>query len=169
MSSIILDACTKSLENFCMLHVILKNALYIYIYIYTNYVHHSWEVFTAASCIGTELLQISFSWSSNHYSSIEVHRLWVRYIYIYIYLIKQYRHRLFTHFCIYPFESPHRFYSIWRELDNKPRIINWLSIAFWLILDHHQGCVYWESDVTFACALLLFKRRAFIIYTRVLL
>ena len=46
------------------------------------------------------------------------------YFFVITYLIKQYRHPLSTHFCIDPFESPHRFYETQRELVNKPLMIN---------------------------------------------
>ena len=82
------------------------------------------------------------------------------YIYIYIYIyrqyffvntyfIKQYRHPLSTHFCIYPFESPHRFYGIRLELVHEPPIINWFPRTFCPILGHHQWGVYCKSDLIF--------------------
>ena len=58
------------------------------------------------------------------------------YIYIYIYMIKQCRHLLSTHFYIYPFESLLRFYVIRRELVNKPPIINWFPSTFFRRLYH---------------------------------
>ena len=62
-------------------------------------------------------------------------------------MIKQYRHPLFRHFCIYPFKSPYRFYFIQWKLVNKPPIINWFPSTFCLILGHHQGCVYWAESI----------------------
>ena len=50
-----------------------------------------------------------------------VHR---QYSFISTYLIKQNRHPLFIHFCIYPFKLLHQFYCIQLELVNKLPIIN---------------------------------------------
>ena len=88
----------------------------------------------------------------SQHSCVVVLKLFLQYIYIYIYiyiyyyyyniyLIKQYRHPLSTHFCIYPFESLHQFYGIQWELVNKLFIISSPS-TFCLILGHHQGYVY---------------------------
>ena len=57
--------------------------------------------------------------------SIHIHMCILKqYFFVNTYLIKQYRHPLSKHFCIYPFESPHRFYGIRLELVNKPPLIN---------------------------------------------
>ena len=67
-----------------------------------------------------------------------------KYIYIYIYLIKQYWHPLSTNFCIYPFETPHRFYGIRRELVNwfpstfcRSWTIKYIAKAMWLLHVHY--------------------------------
>ena len=87
---------------------------------------------------------------------------------IYIYFIKQFRHPLSRHFCIYPFKSPSWFYGNRWELVNETPIINWLPSTFCLILGHHQGCVYCKSDELFACTSLLCKCWTFIIFTQLL-
>ena len=52
------------------------------------------------------------------------------------YMIKQYRYPLSTHFCSYPFESPHRFYGLQQELINLPWLIGSLifSARSWTII-----------------------------------
>ena len=63
--------------------------------------------------------------------SLETYRMHLVYIYIYIYIyinvffIKQYRQFLSRHLCISPFELPHWFYDIQRELVNETSIPNW--------------------------------------------
>ena len=59
----------------------------------------------------------------------------MQHFFVNTYLIKLYKHPLSTHFCIYPFESPHLFYGIWWELVNKPAIINWFPCV-------DKGCLY---------------------------
>ena len=70
---------------------------------------------------------------------------------------------LFTYFCICPFQSLKWFYSIRWELVDETLITNCYSSTFCPILGHHQGCVYCESDVTFACKLLFCKCLLFIL------
>ena len=77
------------------------------------------------------------------------------------YLTKQYRHPTSTHFCIYPFESPHRCFGIWEELVNESPVIIWFPSAFYSILGQHHGCLFSKSDVTLAWTLLLCKCWAF--------
>ena len=74
-----------------------------------------------------------------------------------MYLIKQYKYLSPIPFCIYPFESLHRFYDIRRELANKHPMIHWFPSTFCPILGHHPGCVYYKSDVTFARTLPLLR------------
>ena len=55
---------------------------------------------------------------------IYVYWLFGQHFFINAYFIKQYRHVLSTYFCIYPFELPHWFYGIRRELVDETPIIN---------------------------------------------
>ena len=49
-------------------------------------------------------------------------------------MIEQYKHPLSTHFCTFPFEIPHRFYGIQRELVNKSHIYHSFPCTFYLIM-----------------------------------
>ena len=82
-----------------------------------------------------------------------------------IYFIKHYRHPSLTHFCIYPFESPHWFYGIQRELVNETLKINSSPSTLCPIYSYHYGCVYCKRDVNFACTSIPSKCWAFIIHT----
>ena len=138
--------------------------------------------------INTKNNSYSKLWSHTHNTHTRAGARIYMYIYIYIYvcvcvcacvcvcvfgqhffiekyLIKQYIHPLSTHVCIYPFESPHRFYDIRRHLVNKPPIINWFPNTFSPMVGHHLVCVYCKSDENFVCTLLLCKTWPFMIYT----
>ena len=78
-------------------------------------------------------------------------------IYIYIYF-KHNRHFLSTYFIIYPFILPYWFYNIrWGLVDVSPIIIYFPS-TFCPTLGHHHERIYYKSDVTFVCTLLLCKK-----------
>ena len=96
------------------------------------------------------------------------------YIYIYIYtwifwqhffidtyLIEHNRHFLPTYFFVHPFELPYWSYDIWQELVDKPSIISYFPSTFLPTLSNHQGRMYYKSDVTFVCTLLLCKNEHF--------
>ena len=91
------------------------------------------------------------------------------YIYIYIYIYRQHffintnfvehnRHFLSTYFLVDPFILPYWFYSIWRQLIDIFSIIVYFPSTFCPTLGHHQGRMYYKSDVTFICTLLLCKK-----------
>ena len=69
-------------------------------------VHHSWEVFQATSCIGTEVFYIGSSWSSYLCSStwrgpqeyIACVHVFGQHFFINAYFIEQYKHVLSTYF-----------------------------------------------------------------------
>ena len=74
-----------------------------------------------------------------------------------IYLIKHYRHFLSTYFFVNLFDLPYLSYDIWWELVDKSSIISYFPSTFCSTLGHHQGRMYYKSDVTFVCTLLLCK------------
>ena len=87
------------------------------------------------------------------------------YIYIYIYIcifrqhffvnanfIKHNRHFMFTYFLLDPFEFPYYFYRILGELIYVLSIVACIPSTFCPTLGHHQGRIYYKSDVTFVLA-----------------
>ena len=64
---------------------------------------------------------------------------------------------VYIFFFVKPFELPYWSYDIWRELDDKPSIISYFPSAFCPTWGHHQGRMYYKSDVTFVCTLLFCK------------
>ena len=78
------------------------------------------------------------------------------YIYIYIYIyanfIKHNRHFMSTYFLLDPFEFPYYFYCILGELIYVLSIVACIPSAFCPTLGHHQGRIYYKSDVTFVLA-----------------
>ena len=75
------------------------------------------------------------------------------YIYIYIYIyanfIKHNRHFMSTYFLLDPFEFPYYFYRIRGELIYILSIVVCIPSTFCPTLGHHQGRIYYKSDVTF--------------------
>ena len=67
-------------------------------------------------------------------------------------------HFLSTYFLVDPFILPYWFYSIRRELIDIFSIIVYFPSTFCLTLSHHQGRMYYKSEVTFLCTLLLCKK-----------
>ena len=67
------------------------------------------------------------------------------------------RHFLSTYFFVNPIELPYRSYDIRREMADKPSIISYFPNSFCPSVSHHQGRMYYKSDVTFVCTLLLCK------------
>ena len=87
------------------------------------------------------------------------------YIYIYIYIcifrqhffvnanfIKHNRHFMPTYFLLDPFEFPYYFYRILGELIYVLSIVVCIPSTFCPTLGHHQGRIYYKSDVTFVLA-----------------
>ena len=78
------------------------------------------------------------------------------YIYIYIYIyanfIKHNRHFMPTYFLLDPFEFPYYFYRIRGELIYVLSIVACIPSTFCPTLGHHQGRIYYKSDVTFVLA-----------------
>ena len=72
-------------------------------------------------------------------------------------MIENNRHFLSTYFFVNPFKLPYRSYDISQKLVDKPSIISYFPSIFCPILGHHQGMMYYKSDVTFVCTLLLCK------------
>ena len=84
-----------------------------------------------------------------------------QYIYIYIYrqhffvnanFIKHNRHFMPTYFLLDPFEFPYYFYRIRRKLIYVLSIVVCIPSTFCPTLGHHQGRIYYKSDVTFVLA-----------------
>ena len=93
------------------------------------------------------------------------------YIYIYIYIYWQHffvntyfvehnRHFLPTYAFVDPFLLPYWFKNIRRELVDVSSIIVYFPSTFCLTLGHYQGRIYYKSDVTFVCTLLLCKKKS---------
>ena len=80
----------------------------------------------------------------------------IHYIYIYIYIyanfIKHNRHFMSTYFLLDPFEFPYYFYCILGELIYVLSIVACIPSTFCPTLGHHQGRIYYKSDVTFVLA-----------------
>ena len=79
------------------------------------------------------------------------------YIYIYIYIWLNIRNIFAFVFFVNPFKLPYQSYDIRQELVDKPSIISYFPSTFCSTLGHHHGRMYYKSDVTFVCTLLLCK------------
>ena len=90
-----------------------------------------------------------------------------QYIYIYIYIYWQHffintnfvehnRHFLSTYFLVDRFILPYWFYNIRRELIDIFSIIVYIPSTFSPTLGHHQGRIYYKSEVTFVFALYIY-------------
>ena len=64
------------------------------------------------------------------------------------------------HIFVDPFILSYWFYNIRRELVDVSSIIIYFRITFCPTLGHHQGRIYYKSDVTFVCTLLLGKKKS---------
>ena len=82
------------------------------------------------------------------------------YIYIYIYLVEHNRHFLSTYFLVDPFILPYWFYNIRRKLVDVSSIIVYFPSTSCLTLGYHQERIYYRSDVTFVCTLLLYNKKS---------
>ena len=74
------------------------------------------------------------------------------YEYIYANFIKHNRHFMSTYFLLDPFEFPYYFYRIRGELIYVLSIVVCIPSTFCPTLGHHQGRIYYKSDVTFILA-----------------
>ena len=85
------------------------------------------------------------------------------YIYIYVCIFRQHffvnanfikhnRHFMSTYFLLDPFEFPYYFYCILGELIYVLSIVACIPSTFCPTLGHHQGRIYYKSDVTFVLA-----------------
>ena len=72
-------------------------------------------------------------------------------------MIEHNRYFLSTYFFVNPFELPYRSYDIRQEMVYKPSMISYLPSTFYPTLGYHQGRMYYKSDITFVCILLLCK------------
>ena len=79
-------------------------------------------------------------------------------LYIYTNFVEHNRHFLSTHFLVDPFILPYWFYSIRRELIEIFSIIVYIPRTFCPTFSHHQGRIYYKSDVTYVFALLRCKK-----------
>ena len=62
------------------------------------------------------------------------------------------RHFMSTYFLLDPFEFPYYFYRIRGELIKVLSIVVCIPSTFCPTLGHHQGRIYYKSDVTFVLA-----------------
>ena len=94
-------------------------------------------------------------------SIITMFKGWNIYIYICIFrqhffvnanFIKHNRHFMSTYFLLDPFEFPYYFYCILGELIYVLSIVACIPSTFCPTLGHHQGRIYYKSDVTFVLA-----------------
>ena len=74
------------------------------------------------------------------------------FIYIYTNFIKHNRYFLPTYCLLDPFVFPYCFYRIRHELIYVLSIVVCIPSTFCPTLDHHQGRVYYKSDITFVFA-----------------
>ena len=80
------------------------------------------------------------------------------YIYIYIYIWLNMIDIFSTYFFDNPLELPYWSYDIRLELVDKSSIISFFPSTFRTTLGHYQGRMYYKSDATFVCTLLLCKK-----------
>ena len=66
--------------------------------------------------------------------------------------IKHNRHFMSTYFLLDPFEFPYYFYRIRGELIYVLSIVVCIPSTFCPTLGHHQGRIYYKSDVSFVLA-----------------
>ena len=71
---------------------------------------------------------------------------------MYANFIKHNRHFMSTYFLLDPFEFPYYFYHTRGELIYVLSIVVCIPRTFCLTLGHHQGRIYYKSDVTFVLA-----------------
>ena len=131
--------------------------IYIYIYIYRNFDYFIWIILSIRS--EEVLLFLVFLIYIKTHNRMTVFCFFLKkyiYIYIYIYIyanfIKHNRHFMSTYFLLDPFEFPYYFYRIRGELIYVLSIVVCIPSTFCPTLGHHQGKIYYKSDVTFVLA-----------------
>ena len=100
------------------------------------------------------LINVSYLKESRQCFGISMHMNILR---IRIWLCYNNRHFLSTYFFVYPFELSYWSYDIWREVVDKSYIISYFPSTFYPNSGHHQGRMYYPSDVAFVSTLLLCK------------
>ena len=118
------------------------SSLYIYIYIYGNAIY----VFIYMGVCNVLYIHVCGGVVCGD-------SMFFIYIYIYIYIyanfIKHNRTFMFTYFLLDPFEFPYYFYRIRVGLIYVFFIVVYIPSTFCPTLGHHQGRIYYKSDVTF--------------------
>ena len=117
------------------------------------------------------LLSLSLSLSHTHTHTHTLSLSLYIYIYIYIYIYEYFASisslihiwlniiDIFIYiFFVNPFELPYWSYDIRFELVDKSSMIIYFPSTFCPTLGHHQERMYYKSDVTFVCTLLLCKK-----------
>ena len=90
--------------------------------------------------------------------NIYIYNIYNIYIYIYINVIKHNRHFMFTYFLLGPFEFLYCFCRIRGGLIYVLSIVVCIPSTFCPTLGHHQGRIYYKSDVTFVLAYYYYVR-----------
>ena len=111
----------------------MEEKYYIYIYIYT---HTHTQMFICKYIY----VRVSLSYDLLVYININTN------------FIKHNRHFMSTYFLLDPFEFPYYFYRICGELIYVLSIVLYIPSTFCPTLGHHQGRIYYKSDVTFVLA-----------------
>ena len=122
---------------------------HIYIYIYGEIYAYVW--------VDKRFQRKTFGdWGFYRELSVTVHTHTHTHIYVQI-SFEHNRHFLSTYFLLDPFVLPYCFHCIRRELIDVFPIIVYIQSTFCPTLGHHQGRIYYKSDVTFVFAILLCK------------
>ena len=106
----------------------------------------------------TSVFQSAFIFMSFRIREFKICIFW-QHLFIDTYLIEHNRHFLSTYFFVNPLELLYRSYNILRILVDKPSMIRYFPSTSCSTLRHHQGRMYYKSDVTFVCTLLLCKNK----------
>ena len=112
-------------------------------------------VTTKLACLTLLTIVSNVFMRNRTYPLMFIGRVYNNYIYIYIYSWLNIMNFLSIYFFVNPFELPYWSYDIRWELVDKPSIISNFPRTFCPTLGHHRGRVYYKSDVTFVCTLLL--------------
>ena len=147
--------------KYVRIHIVLAFFLFIYIYI--------WAYINVCVCLqACACVYISSNIPKCKYIYIYIYIYINIYIYIYIYwqhffvktnFIKHNRHFMSTYFLLDPFEFPYYFYLIrGGELIYVLSLVVCIPSTFWPILGHHQGRIYYKSDVTFVLTYYYYVR-----------
>ena len=84
--------------------------------------------------------------------------IYMQHFFINTNFIEHNRHFLSTYFLLDPFVFPYCFYRIRRELIYVLSIVIYIPCTFCPALGHHQGRIYFKSDVTFVFAFYNYVR-----------